>query len=344
MRSSARTRTVFAIALLASALLTQGSALERASAQDTAPPPATAPATTPTDTPPAAAEDPSAVRARELFQQGVGLSRAERWAEALAAFQQSLALVERPSTLLNIATALQRLGRSRECIAAVDRYLAVSDATADAEARTRATTLRDAMVAALAHLALAVLPDDAQVSINGVVAPLEPGRPLELDAGTYAFVIEREGHLTSRFTLDLAPGANASRAVSLAPRPAEPARLEVSTQVGGARIEVDGDVVGTDEIEMEVVAGSHVVRVSASGWDPFERTLSIDAGTRARVDAQLSRPGACQSLECEPAFWIVGGLLIAAMAATAITLPIVLAEEEPPYGGTANFHIDALRF
>ena len=326
------------------ALLLAGSVAHAQEATTTAPAEATPPITPPITPPAATAEDPNAVRARELFQQGVALSREERWAEALSSFQQSLALVERPSTLLNIATALQRLGRARECVAAVDRYLAVSDPADDAEARARATTLREAMVASLAHLSLAVLPPDAQVSINGTLTTIDTSTPLELDAGSYTFVIEREGFLTTRFTLDLQPGASASRAVSLAQRPADPARLEVATQVVGARIQVDGDIVGTDEIEMEVLPGSHVVRVTATGWDPFERTLSIDAGTRARVDAQLSRPGACQSVECEPAFWIVGGILVAGAVAAAISLPIALATEDPPYGGTANFHVDALRF
>lgn len=315
----------------------------RTSAQDTPPtPPATTAPVRVADAP--ADADPNAARARELFQEGVAFSRSERWAEALASFQQSLALVERPSTVLNIATALQRLGRARECVAAVDRYLVISDPVADAESRARATTLRQAMTASLAYLSLALLPADAQVSINGNLAAIDAGTPLELDPGTYAFVVEREGYLTTRFTLDLSPGASTSRAVSLTQRPLDPAVLEVATQVVGARIQVDGDIVGTDEIEMEVVPGSHVVRVTADGWEPFERTLAIEAGTRGRVDAQLARPGTCQSLECEPAFWIVGGILLAGAAATAIALPIALATPEPPYGGTANFHIDALSF
>jgi hypothetical protein len=70
----------------------------------------------------------------------------------------------------------------------------------------------------------------------------------------------------------------------------------------------------------------------------------VEAGTRARIDAQLSRPGACQSVECEPAFWIVGGLVLAGAAAAAISLPFALASEQPPHGGTAGFHVDALRF
>jgi hypothetical protein len=331
---------------LAAALLALGA--HPARAQDT-PAPATPPsplsATAPSSaTTPSQVAEASADRARAHFQEGVSLSRAERWAEALAAFEQSAAIVERPSTLLNVATALQRLGRARECIAAVDRYLRATEITGDAEARARATALREAMVAALAQVSLAVLPADAQVSIDGRLEVLTADVPIELDPGRHAFVIEREGHLPARFQLELQPGQRVSRAVSLAERPAEPARLEVSTQVMGARIEIDGEVVGTDEVELELLPGPHIVRVAAAGWEPFERALRVEAGTRARIDAQLSRPGACQSVECEPAFWIVGGLVLAGAAAAAISLPFALASEQPPHGGTAGFHVDALRF
>jgi hypothetical protein len=301
------------------------------------------PAPTPAEAESASAPDPQEARARELFQQGVALSRTEQWAEALARFRASAAIVERPSTLLNIATALQRLGRARECIAAIDRYFLIAPET-DIEPRARAAALRTAMQESLARVALAVLPADAEVLVDGEPVDARYVGQLSLDPGTHAFLIQREGHLPARFTLDLAPGASTSRAVTLAARPAEPARLEVSTQVVGARIEVDGDVIGTDEIELELLPGAHVVRVVANGWEPFERTLRIEAGTRQRVVAQLSRPGACQSVECEPAFWIVTGLVVAGGAAAAIALPFVLASEGPAYGGTAGFTVDALRF
>lgn len=289
-------------------------------------------------------EDPRTVRARMLFQEGVLLARQERWAEALAKFRESASLVERASTVLNIATALQRLGRPRECIAAVERYLAVSDPIADAEARERAVELRRAMQDAIARVVLAVLPVDAEILVNGVPSALAEDGSVELDPGMHAFVVQRDGYLPARFSVELAPGARISRSVTLAPRPAEPARLSVSTQVVGARIEVDGEVVGTDEVDLELMPGPHTVRVSREGWEPYQRALVIEAGTRARIDAQLSRPGTCRSVECEPAFWIVGGVLLAGAAAATVGIVFATATTAPPYGGTANFHVDALRF
>ena len=45
----------------------------------------------------------AALEARTLFEDGVRMSRDERWAEALDRFRRSRALVPRPSTLFNIA-------------------------------------------------------------------------------------------------------------------------------------------------------------------------------------------------------------------------------------------------
>lgn len=315
-----------------------------AAAQEVAPPagptPASEQASAPAAAPPAS---PDEARARELFQQGVAFSRTEQWAEALARFRASAALVERPSTLLNIATALQGLGRARECIAAIDRYFLIAPET-DTEPRARAAALRTAMQESLARVALAILPADAEVLVDGEPVDAQHVGQLLLDPGTHAFIVQREGYLPSRFTLDLSPGGSASRAVSLSERPTQPARLAVTATIDGARIEVDGDVVGTDDVELEVLPGPHVVRVRAEGYVPFETSVSLGPGSTQRIDAVLSREGGCRSVECEPAFWIVTGILVAGGAATAIALPFALATEGPAYGGSANFTVDALRF
>lgn len=337
-------RSSFALVLAATLTITRLAHAQDVPAAEPVVPPTAPVRAEPSAAAPGTPEDEAASRARALFQEGVAFSRSERWAEALDRFRQSAALVERPSTLLNIATALQRLGRPRECVTAVDRYLAISDATADADARGRAAALREAMVATIAHVSLAILPAGAELSVDGNVVSLPEDGRIDLDPGAHAFLVQHPGHLPSRFTLDLGPGAIASRAITLATRPTDPALLEVSTQVVGGRIEVDGDVVGTDDVELELVPGPHVIRVTASGWEPFERTVVIEAGTRARIAAQLSRPGSCQSVECEPAFWIVGGLLLAGAAGATIGIVFATASEGEPYGGTADFHIDALSF
>jgi tetratricopeptide (TPR) repeat protein len=63
-------------------------------------------------------------RARDLFVKGDAAYAEARYEDALASFQQAYDLSGRPQLLFNIANALERLGRIREAVDALERYLA----------------------------------------------------------------------------------------------------------------------------------------------------------------------------------------------------------------------------
>ncbi|WP_157069350.1 PEGA domain-containing protein [Sandaracinus amylolyticus] len=158
-----------------------------------------------------------ALEARTLFEQGVRASREERWAEALDAFRRSRALVERPSTLFNIAIALDRLGRLRAAIGAIDEYLATSDPVADEVDRREAMRLRVDAEARLARITLRVEPDDASVALDG--APLAGGseRTTIADPGDHVVVVSAPGYVDQRHEIAVRPGADVERVIELAP-------------------------------------------------------------------------------------------------------------------------------
>ncbi|UJR79577.1 PEGA domain-containing protein [Sandaracinus amylolyticus] len=175
-----------------------------------------------TDTAPST-DELRTLEARTLFEQGVRASRDERWAEALDAFRRSRALVARPSTLFNIAIALDRLGRLRAAIAAIDEYLATSDPVADEVDRREAMRLRVDAEARLARITVRVDPDDATVALDG--APLEGGaeRTTIADPGDHVVVVSAPGYVDQRHEIALRPGADVERVIELAPvEPAAP--------------------------------------------------------------------------------------------------------------------------
>jgi len=179
------------------------------------------------DVPPPTDES-AALEARTLFEDGVRMSREERWAEALDRFRRSRALVPRPSTLFNIAIALDRLGRARESIAAIDEYLTISDPVRDEADRREAVRLRVEAQARLAHLTVAVVVADATVELDG--APIDPGTEQLVDPGDHVLVANAPGYRTTRVSLTLAPGGHVERTLELArvvattSAPEEPAR------------------------------------------------------------------------------------------------------------------------
>jgi hypothetical protein len=169
------------------------------------------------DATPSAPSEATVLEARSLFDEGVRLSRAERWLEALDAFRRSSQLVERPRTYFNLAIALDRLGRSRESIAAIDRYLALSDPSADDADRREAARMRLASERRLATLVLHVSPADASLEIDGEPVSGEGAdRHFTWDPGDHVVTVQAAGHEPFRETLALTPGAQLERVITLA--------------------------------------------------------------------------------------------------------------------------------
>lgn len=81
-------------------------------------------------------------RARELFMEGRTHAAAEEWGLALVAFEGSLALVERASTMVSVAGVLVRLERGRDALAMLDRLRGIADPQRDRSHLRAAEELR----------------------------------------------------------------------------------------------------------------------------------------------------------------------------------------------------------
>jgi len=279
---------------------------------------------------PAGAQQGNA-EARTLFERGRAHSSAERWVEALDAFQRSRALVERPGTVFNIAAVLVRLGRAREAIEALDRFLAISDARGDAAMRRGVDAVRATAAASLRHVVLRIAPDGARVEIDGQPTDATGSmRSLTLDPGSHAVAISLDGHDTARFTLE--PGDDA-REVVLRPRDGT---LVVHSSVSTASILIDGQAAGVGNAERTVVPGPHEVALAAEGYIDFRRRIEIAPGERALVDAALDPVPHDESVLESPLFWGLTGGGVGLVIVASIAIAILTASTEPPYGGTAN--------
>lgn len=153
-------------------------------------------------------------RARELFGQGVELTRQDRWGEALVYFRRSLALVERPNTLFNIAGILVRLGRGREAVEHYQRYLRV--APADDPDRAAALAALETARGALARLRIVVTPEAAELRVDGLRIDGDGGtRELVLDPGEHVLDLHLAGYHREVLRVSLLPGVEGERRVEL---------------------------------------------------------------------------------------------------------------------------------
>ena len=283
-----------------------------------------------------AAQRAQDAEARQLFEQGRAHAEAERWVEALDAFRRSRAASERPATIFNIATTLIRLGRAREALATIAELEGVADPRQHARILADAAEIRSQAEASLRHVTLRVTPATATIEVDGEIAAGEgPERSMVLDPGAHALVVSADGYTTERFSLE--PGTD-TRDVVLAQLDGT---LRVVPSVETAAVSVDGALRGTGTLELSLPPASYTVGITADGYYPFERTVSLDAGAALTVDAALELIPPDPAITDSPIFWgltigagalVLGGIITVSVCVTAGCY----VGTEDPYRGTAD--------
>jgi hypothetical protein len=81
--------------------------------------------------------------------------------------------------------------------------------------------------------------------------------------------------------------ADAADAAAAAEQAATEGRLQVNSPESDSQVYVDNMLVGTTPLSTVLPAGSHTVRISADGFDPFVRRIDIEAGQNYAVNAEL---------------------------------------------------------
>jgi hypothetical protein len=272
--------------------------------------------------------------ARRLFDEGRAHADAERWPDAVTSFEGSRALLERPSTLFNLASALVRVGRSLDALDALAALERIADPRRDRTMLAGVADLRARADSSLRHVVVTVAPEDALLEIDG--HPVEgtgPTRELVLDPGAHSAALSAAGFTTEH--VEIALGQDQLE-VTLHPRPA---RVHVTPTLTTAAVSIDGVARGLGEIDAELEPGEHVVEVTALDHEPLVRRIVVEPGAELTIAADLIAvpvPVARgdDSLPLVLGLGIGGALLV---AGAAIALGVVFGvTTEPPNGGTTN--------
>lgn len=147
-------------------------------------------------------------QARAKFDEGLALSDAGRWAEALEAFRESDRIKPAVSVRFNIAATLRALGRYVEAKDTAQKILADADQLKPKpKLRAQAQALIEEVSAKIGRVSLSIVPRQARVEVDGT--PVErPGEPLEVDPGRHVFVVRAPGHETTTVTQDVPSGSS----------------------------------------------------------------------------------------------------------------------------------------
>jgi hypothetical protein len=244
----------------------------------------------------AAEPDPRA-EARALFQEGVALAEADRWAEALDAFRRSNDLVARPSTSYNIANALYRLDRPVDALAELDEHDRMPEVLTNPNAQARSGELRTLVGTAIAEIELSVSPASAKVFIDGWPTSLDGARrTLRLNPGSHFVQVTRDGYHPQRQEVRVRRGGRQSLRIAL--EPIEPAAVtEAPNPLPAASVGISQVTPASDPTS------------TADDRKPF-----------------VKRPG----------FWVLIGVVSAAAIGAGVAVAVTRRDDAPACGTTGD--------
>ena len=147
----------------------------------------------------------SAQDARKEFQRGLSALQAGDNAQAAEAFEAAYRLEPVGAALLNQGIAYTNLGRPNRAVAALSAYVDKLSEETQAEERARVLAEIDRIRRAHANLRLRLIPETAQVSVDGKAVAPSQGVVL-LAPGERRLRVEAPGHTTYETTLHVQPG------------------------------------------------------------------------------------------------------------------------------------------
>ena len=129
--------------------------------------------------------------------------------------------------------------------------------------------------------------NSAQVFLDGTEVGLTPFSDVQVAEGEYEITVRKDGYNLFSKMVSFQAGRTFSLYVDLERKRPEKSRLYVDTQPKGARVRLlnikPGFVQG-----MELKPGRYHLEVSAEGWDPDSRWVSLLPGEDKNVEVRLS--------------------------------------------------------
>jgi transcriptional regulator with XRE-family HTH domain len=223
-------------------------------------------------------------RAAEHFALAEAAERRDDWRAAIAEYERAYAAAPHPSVLYNIAVNYERLEEGRSAAVYFARYL---DESPDARDRDQVRRRIEGLRARPSLVELRATPPDATVLVDDTARGTGT-TALTLDAGSYRVYAVHGGRRSEVRTIEVGFGDPLTVHLDVHARPGV---LIVSGNVPGARVEVDGEIVGYVPLSAAIPAGERAVTVSMPGYQPLERTVTIAAGGSQQLRADLARDG-----------------------------------------------------
>lgn len=256
--------------------------------------------------------------ARKEFADGQEADKDKDYAGAIEHYLRANELVPHPFAVFNIAADYERLGQLREAARWYQQYIATAPSGTE---RDRVIKLVPELAKRPSSLSVRSTPEGVQVTIDGRRAGITPVN-VTLPGGAHHVAIERGADKDERdITLEYGEPGDVAFTLS-----ASPGQLYVFGTPAGAYVAVDNITVGALPATVPIPAGPHTVRVTASGYSPYETGTVVEPNATAQVEVRLQRDLSAVDAQTTPklpvgyAFGAVGGAEVQNANALALGL------------------------
>ncbi len=278
-----------------------------------------------------AGDDEPTMLARKEFLEGAALVRAERWGEALAAFERATKLKPHAVTTFNIAQCERAMGQYTRARAALLAAIARSDASGELppSVADEARGLVSELDRVLPKINVLLRPSDAAIAIDG--RPLErvsettfiagslapaPGTSPNVESfqiianpGPHFITVSRQGYQDVILNKTFAPGSTSTLDLGLDRLPAS---IHITSNVNDAIVRVNGADVGNPPVDLSRVAGRYHVVVTRRDFVTYEADVTVRPGEHSELFANMRRES--KALTSRWWFWTAAGVLVAGAA------------------------------
>ena len=259
----------------------------------------------------------SKAEAEEAKTRGDARFRERKYAEAIAAYDESYRIHPDARVLYNKGRAFEALG---EHGAALESLLAFQR-EASAELRARVEGL-DSLISAqrqrVCELSVVVDVEGAEVRLGDRILGTAPlAEKILVNAGSTKLVVRKEGYFTSSRDVALPGGGVASFDVTLKSK-ATNAKLSIASSVIGTLVSVDGRPLGNAPTEIVLAPGTHAVLARHEGHHDASMQVVLVAGQDRSI--VLDPEEKKRALYQEWWFWGGVGVVLAGAAAAAFVL------------------------
>lgn len=192
----------------------------------------------------------------------------------------------------------------------------------DAQRRRGRDTQRQQPPAQPTRLVFDNLPDGAEVLVDESSIGVGPLGPTDVEPGEHTVRVRLQGYTEYTDVLQVPRGEELHVPVDLIPLAHV---LAVTSTPPGARLFVDDRFAGETPTDVELIDGSHALRLSLRGFEDALRTIEAIAGQRDTwsVDLVALPEQAPPQWYEDPIVWIVAGASVVAVTVLAVVIAIV---------------------